>query len=344
MDVFDDAEVLTALAGKASAGVLPTVLKVLLSAAVAVVILGAEARRQDRAGLGRSGISFDSRFVMVPAVLRRYAWEAAGLAVCTFLVATLRSRLGLQAQPSHYGGVTMEQAWAVLTGWRTALVSSGGLLSVQALFRVAAYASMVLRGTADPREAKRPMARGVCVLLLAAQLCRMMVLVGSSAHPRGGAFSSCLEVACLLLLLGLGLRPALSRPLVFLTPCGLCVAFGALHRLDLAHNLLVDSLFSTVHALEFLAALANLAGTVWSSGGPVVASTSEVVVHLALPLQQGLAAYFYLEVFEVSSRSAEFGFPAELLWASSVGQLGMYLAASVLHFAECCDGDSTRPC
>lgn len=338
-----DDEVLSrlALAGDASAGVLPTALKVLLGAAVAVALLGAEVRRQDRTGFGLLRASGASRFAICPAALRRYAWEAMGLAVCTAFVATLRSRLGLFAPPSdHSGAVTMEQAWVAITGSWTALVASDWLLSAQASLRVAVYASAALRGP----EGNRPLAGGSCALLLAAQLCRVAVLAGSSTHAAGGSLLFCLEVVCLLLLLRLGLQPALSRPIAFLAPCGLCVAFGTIHRLQLAENVLMDSLFSAAHALQLLAAFAHLASTLWSSGGHERIGIGDVTVHMALPLQQGLAAYYYLEVFEASSRVADFGYPVELLWASSVAQLGTYLAASALHFAECCDGDATRSC
>lgn len=55
------------------------------------------------------------------------------------------------------------------------------------------------------------------------------------------------------------------------------------------------------------------------------------LLHAVLPVQQGLAMYYWLLAFDDENGLSATGQPLTLLRVSSTVQVGMYVAAAVLH-------------
>jgi len=307
----------------------------LLCVAVAVALVGVECQR--RTSPSRVGAAGDSASVpprRFLGILKRYVWEALGLAACTALASTLRSNGGLALTPiGPLGGLTAgaaHQGWIDSVTAQPPIAAADVLLLAQVLLRCLSYASAALCSRAVPGK-NEPLAGVVSALLLEGQLCRIGSLCGGRTQTLGKAVASTylfLEVLCLMPLATLGPRSAFwtSRANSVVAALVLCLGAG---RLWLPHGFaFADALFWAAHALELLAAFTHLAHTVGPGGG--LGGIHATATHLALPLQQGLAAYCLVEAPSTTR---------QLVVVGAVAQLGAYVAATALRVAEYCDGD-----
>lgn len=110
-----------------------------------------------------------------------------------------------------------------------------------------------------------------------------------------------------------------------------------------------DKLFILAHCLELVASIAFLASTIRRSvkeeGTGVRTNRSywDGFVHLLLPAQQALAAYYFLTAFEPSPSLVGQGRPFCLLTIGSLLQLMFYLTALAFYLADCLLNGSTSP-
>merc|ERR1719235_2625445 len=59
--------------------------------------------------------------------------------------------------------------------------------------------------------------------------------------------------------------------------------------------------------------------------------------HIVMPVQQCLAAYYFVQAFEYMPELVAAGHPFHVLHFGNVAQLGAYAGAAVLHWAEYLD-------
>mmetsp|Transcript_1852 Transcript_1852/g.5589 ORF Transcript_1852/g.5589 Transcript_1852/m.5589 type:complete len:351 (+) Transcript_1852:104-1156(+) len=332
--VFPD----SVLAVGSKAGMGP-VAETLICVAVAMVVLRIELQR--RAGTGpnfgsRDGIGYAES---AKRILRQCAPEAAAIIACLTLAAALRAR-GDTTKPIN------DEAWAKITREWPLLVTADTLLSLQAMLRYVILLSVALRaGSGGPV----PLSDEPAALWLAGGVARVALLARSKVYmldgPLGGALPAACEVLVLPLLLVLG-RGALKRAFATLVLAAVATAhFSRRNRLALASGDAVsDGLFIAAHSLDFLAAFAYLMRSLLIDNGARWGSRHISVgfTHLLMPIQQSLAAYYFLKAFSYSPGLVGSGMPFEVLQISNTAQLGAYCAALALYLADLFEAQTPR--
>merc|ERR1712130_976579 len=112
--------------------------------------------------------------------------------------------------------------------------------------------------------------------------------------------------------------------------------FASFHYLNLASNPDAYKLFTLAHALEFVAAIAFLINTIVVHCGSraVKGCASAGFMHLVMPVQAALGAYFFLTAFEPDAGLVGSGRPFCLLVWSNILQLGAYIIAAAFFIAS----------
>merc|ERR1719499_843312 len=113
----------------------------------------------------------------------------------------------------------------------------------------------------------------------------------------------------------------------------ICFAFR--HRLALSGDTTSDALFTLAHSLDLLAGCTYLVRTVLIDRCPRDVSVG--FTHLLMPIQQGLAAYYFWQAFSYVPELVGAGLPFEVLQVGNTICFGAYLAAAALYTAECHD-------
>mmetsp|Transcript_87768 Transcript_87768/g.284114 ORF Transcript_87768/g.284114 Transcript_87768/m.284114 type:complete len:342 (-) Transcript_87768:96-1121(-) len=308
----------------------------LICVVVAMVVLRLELQR--RAGTGPDiGSRVGNRYAEnCKRILRECAPEAALLLACLTLAAALRAR-GDDTHPSD------SEAWARIKEQWPLLVTADTLLSLQAMLRVVVVLSVVLRaGSGGPL----PMSEEAAALWSAGALARTAILARSTVYmldgPLGGYLPAACEVAVLPLLLILGQSTIRRAPLNCLMVLAATSAFAFRNRLSLAEDKVTDSLFMIAHSFDFLAAFAYLLRTLLIENGPRGSKVhiSMGFTHLLLPIQQSLAAYYFVQAFDAVPSLIGSGMPFEVLQIGNTAQLGVYLGAATVYVADCFEGHS----
>jgi len=269
-------------------------------------------------------------------LLRDHFPEAAGLTGCVALAAALLLR-GDNFAPIDPADI---EAWSQIKAAWPMLTTADSLIAMQAMMRVPPLLSALLRSGASryaETERASPMAGGPAALALCAAICRVTLLWQSPHHrldgPMGGWPHVVFELVALpaLLLLSRGALSRLRRAVSLATTLAVLAWVAARHRLAFAEdNPALDALLTLGELLELAAAALCLAGTAAAGGG---GGFSASLVHAALPLQQGLSAYYWLVAFKDEPGLAGEGQPLQLLQFTGAAQVGVYLLAAVLHFA-----------
>lgn len=257
-------------------------------------------------------------------ILKQHIPEVAGLAVCLALAVALRVTGGS-------AGTVDEKTWADIMRQWPILITADSLLALQAMLRLVVLLSAVLRGGAS-----LPLSQESAVFFCCAALGRVALATRENVYmldgPLGGLLPAIAELASvpLLAMLCKGIhRKALAAAL---TTVGAMMLIAYRNRLSLAGNALSDGLFIFAHMCEVLAAFAYLCRTVLL--GVSHANVAVQFGHVMMPLQQVLAAYYFVQAFEFVPELVSTGHPFELLQIAGVAQLGAYAAAAVLHLAE----------
>jgi len=300
---------------------------------------------------------FDLRHVNVKACAARIlcrSWpESLGLFCVLSFALMLRVFMnpdrGLNAADASEVAVwdTIKKDWPILQGADT-------LLSIQSMLRLLVWMAVVLRTSVQSWQKSSweflPLSGSTAVLSLAAATARASLAQQTMAYsldgPLGGYVPIFCEVALVPLLAAVNLRAA-GQLSVSYTGGSLAIAawFASRNYLNLSGadggDFQHDQLFILAHCLELLAALAFLASTIRSScsaDGPSKCSAWTGFVHLLLPAQQALSAYYFLTAFDPHPSLVGSGRPFCLLCIGNLLQLAVFLCAFAFYLAELLGG------
>jgi len=267
-----------------------------------------------------------------------YAPETMGLLVCLGLAGALRMRgsFDLSSVTSDDKAAHMAALAEVARQWPI-LLTADTLLSLQAMLRVCVLVSSVLRRGAGPSLLTQEAVAVSC----GAALGRVALVAHSNVYmldgPLGGNLPAACEVLSLVLLLilchGIHLRTMTSSALTLAAAA--CIA--SRNHFNLGSDALADGLFIFANIAELLAAFAYLSRAVFSdiaSDGTKTDSVALWFAHIIMPVQACLAAYYFVQAFEVMPQLIGAGHPFEILQWGCVAQVGAYAGASLLHWAE----------
>merc|ERR1719330_1245075 len=303
----------------------------LMCVVVAMVVLRLELQRRAGAGPDIGSRRDASRYAQnCKRVLKECMPEAASLMACLTLAAALRAR-GDAVPPSD------SEAWAQIKAEWPLLLTADSLLSLQAMLRVVVLLSMVFR--AGSSEYPVPLSEAPAALWLGANVARLLLLSQTSAYKLDGPLGGMLPVACeiavlpILLVLSRGTIQRAWGTFTFVMAAAAGLAFR--NRLALCGDAASDALFTFAHSLDLLAGCTYLVRTVL-----IDRCTEDVSVgftHLLMPIQQGLAAYYFWQAFSYVPELVGSGLPFEVLQIGSTVCFGAYLAAAALYIAESYD-------
>eukprot|EP00428_Durinskia_dybowskii_P010134 CAMPEP_0170285964 /NCGR_PEP_ID=MMETSP0116_2-20130129/43036_1 /TAXON_ID=400756 /ORGANISM="Durinskia baltica, Strain CSIRO CS-38" /LENGTH=317 /DNA_ID=CAMNT_0010537375 /DNA_START=40 /DNA_END=993 /DNA_ORIENTATION=- len=298
---------------------------------VAAAILSAELRRRAAIGTEQSlwpGAAWARR--SCKRLLAECAPEALGLLACFSVAAILRAR----GDEEDLAGL---EAWEKIKSEWPLLVTADTLLALQAMLRLVIFASVALRAG---RASNSPLADEAAALWLFASMARAALVARSDAYmlegPVGQHLPTFCEVALVPLLLLLGRRALWRAPLTLSAAVASAGCLASRHHLALAETWDADAIFIAAELLEVLAALAFLARTMCMEDRP--RDMSAHLVCILLPAQQALSAYYWLEAFPFSEPLVRAGLPFQVLQVGGCVQLGVFLGAAALQFAEVVDG------
>lgn len=257
-------------------------------------------------------------------IIKQHIPEVAGLVACLALAVALRVRGGS-------AGTVDEKTWADIMRQWPILITADSLLALQAMLRLVVLLSAVLRGGAS-----LPLSQESAFFFCCAAIGRVALAMRSNVYmldgPLGGLLPAVAELASVPLLAALCKGTNLKALTVSLTTVGAMMLIAYRNRLSLAGDALSDGLFIFAHMCEALSAFAYLCRTVLL--GVSHANVAVQFGHVMMPLQQVLAAYYFVQAFEFVPELVSSGHPFELLQIAGVAQLGAYAAAAVLHWAE----------
>mmetsp|Transcript_96139 Transcript_96139/g.311836 ORF Transcript_96139/g.311836 Transcript_96139/m.311836 type:complete len:345 (+) Transcript_96139:97-1131(+) len=317
----------------------------LMFAVVTMVVLRLELQR--RAGTGPNFGSRQGGWYADSAkrILKECAPEAALLLSCLTLAALLRARGDTMGEPAD-GGAQGEEAWEQIKREWPILLTADTLLSLQAMLRLVVLLSVVWRlGDGGSGGRAVPLSHEATTLWLGAGLARALLFARSGMYmldgPLGGLLPVACEIAALPMLMVLS-RSTISRaPLAVGLAMGAAAVYASRNRLALSEDdAVADSLFTLAHCLDLLAAFAYLVRTALIDGG--AGDVSVGFTHLLMPIQQGFAAYYFLQAFGQVPELVGSGIPFETLQIGNAAAFGAYLGACALFLAECFDGVDSR--
>mmetsp|Transcript_73391 Transcript_73391/g.129495 ORF Transcript_73391/g.129495 Transcript_73391/m.129495 type:complete len:355 (-) Transcript_73391:55-1119(-) len=238
---------------------------------------------------------------------------------------------------------TIKKEWPILQGADT-------LLSVQSMLRMLVWMAVVLRTTLPSWQPSswefQPLSGSTVVLSLASATARaslaQQTIVYSLDGPLGGYVPIFCEVLSVPLLAAISLKAA-SKLSVSYTGGSLAIAawFASRNYLNLSGSEVGgdfqhDKLFILAHCLELLASLSFLANTIRSSCDSHERRRSAWTgfVHLLLPTQQALSAYYFLTAFDPHPNLVGSGRPFCLLCIGNLLQLAVFLCAFAFYLAD----------
>lgn len=230
--------------------------------------------------------------------------------------------------------------WAeVLKDWPI-LVGADTLLGLQAILRLVILVSVVSRAS---KSVPVSLAGMPAALALSGSVARGMLATRSMTYmldgPLGGELAVVCELAVVPLLAARGLTHMYGAPLAMMLATGVATYVASHNYLSLSEDKSANILFILAHCFELLSAFAYLFRTIilhsrpsdYTAGRPVA---SVGFMHLLMSVQQALAAYYFLTVFEPDPKLVGAGRPFCLLILGNLAQLFAYLGAAALHFAD----------
>jgi len=315
------------------------VAETLICTVVAMLVLRIELQRRAVTGPNFGSREGGGYAEECQRILRQCAPEAAGVIACLTLAAALRARGDVMST----AGAVDEAAWAQIKADWPLLITADTLLSLQAMLRFVVLVSVALRCSGNQTV---PLADEVGTLWLGAGLARLVTGSRANAYlldgPLGGNLPFACEIAVIPLLFVVGRDTLRRAPSTMVAIVVATAIFAGRNHLNLASDTVADSCFIAAHCMDFLASIAYLMRTLLVDSGPrgSAAHISMGFVHLLMPIQQSLAAYYFVRAFEASPVLVGAGRPFHLLQIGNIAQLGAYLGAASLYLAECFDGTS----
>jgi len=267
-------------------------------------------------------------------------------------------------QIAHWEQIKRE--WPILLGADT-------LLNIQGMLRLLIWMVVVLRLSMSTstrltcRKVKEvtsidvsqawefaPLAGSAAALSLAAALARATLAQQTSSYsydgPLGGSVPIFVETTTVPFLTAIAMKLAGSMSSARAAgACGIALWLSSRNYLSISGSntgdYTYDKMFVLAHCLELLASFAFLANTIRKSihestsgeGKKDKRSAWNGFVHLMLPVQQALAAYYWLTAFEPQREPDLIGAgrPFCLLKVMGLLQLATYLTALAFYLAEC---------
>lgn len=248
----------------------------------------------------------------------------------------------------------IKQEWPLLMGADT-------LLSVQSMLRLLLWIVVVLRTSmtrpvaahtwsSKPAEVA-PVAGACAALLLSAAMARAALAHQTTAYgldgPLGGLVPAFCEVSSVAWLAAITARASDSMSASAVGASLALAAWLAVHNhlnlsgRDTGGDFRNDKLFILANCLEVLASLAFLARTVRSTceankdDKPKSRSVWDGFIHLLLPAQQALSAYYFLTAFDPDRRLVGAGRPFCILILGNLAALAAFLCAFAFYIAGC---------
>jgi len=265
-------------------------------------------------------------------LLRHYAPEAMGLVSCLSLSLYLRlyGTFVYESAADNQAFADIMRQWPILLGADT-------LLAIQAMLRLLVLISNVARAGFEPVL----LSQEAAAISLGAAIGRAVLITQCKDYMLDGPLGGYLPVVCeqlsvpLLLILCRGI----NRKAVISATFTLCIAawVGSRNQLALSGNAFSDGLFIFAHSAELFAGFAYLSRALLSDAAVAWPGRSSVALgftHILMPVQQCLAAYYFVQAFEYVPALIGAGCPFEMLQIGGVAQVGAYAGAAVLHLAE----------
>lgn len=301
---------------------------------VAVVVLRMEStRRMPNAPQQHADSEGGGTTTTYKKFFQQYAPEVTGLVATLCLAVALR----VHGACTHVSSEETAALESIMREWPI-LLTADTLLSMQAMLRLLVFISCVLRAGGGPTMISQEAA----AISLGAALGRAALIARSPHYMLDGPVGGYLPVACELLsvpFLALLCRGIQQRALMASALTLASAAWiGSRNRLSLADDAVADGLFLFAHTAEMLAAFAYVSRALLSDdvglGAGGERSMSLRFAHVVMPLQQCMAAYYFLVAFEYAPGLIAAGHPFAILQIGGAAQLGAYVAAAVLHLAE----------
>eukprot|EP00747_Dinoflagellata_sp_TGD_P167572 gnl/TRDRNA2_/TRDRNA2_192205_c0_seq1.p2 gnl/TRDRNA2_/TRDRNA2_192205_c0~~gnl/TRDRNA2_/TRDRNA2_192205_c0_seq1.p2 ORF type:complete len:367 (-),score=91.00 gnl/TRDRNA2_/TRDRNA2_192205_c0_seq1:128-1228(-) len=330
MDILSNTQIVAGSQDEATMLSAQSAMETLVCIGVAALMMHVELQR--RAGNAAAGMGAANRRSSLSAesckqLLRTCAPEAIGLIACLGLATAMRIH-------NDEGRPIDDQTWEQIKNQWPLLVTADTLLSVQAMLRLVVLLSATFRSMST-----QPIAGWPAAFSFAAMVARVGLIMRSSVYmldgPVGGKLPAMCEVFALPLLWMLGRRAIAKAPLRFTGVVVVGMHIAMHNHLSLSKDAIADSLFAFAHVLELLAAVSFLFKTVLNGSGLGVPTA---FAHVLMPIQQAMAAYYFVEAFEAVPSLIGAGCPFEILQIGGATQAGAYLAALVIYAAECADG------
>lgn len=237
-----------------------------------------------------------------------------------------------------------EEIWHEIKNEWPLLTTADSLLGLQSLLRLVVLLSATLR-LAPNKESKSAFLGSCGFFFLSAALVRVTLLVMSPQDvyhldgPLGGKVNFAVEVASLLLLIIINFRCfnlSMARMVTCIAAIGIATIVAQFNCLEIAdvNSEYMDVLFSLNGLLELLGAVSFAFASLWTAG---TNTAFESFVHIILPVQQLFATIFLLTAWvsdEEQQSLVRRGYPFELLQASYVLQVGLYLIATTARVTD----------
>jgi len=304
-------------------------LECIIGTVIAIAVLRLEVTRRTAAP---QDVGLAGRAASINKYMRRFAPEIISLASCLALGVTLRV-----IKAPKIGDTADDKAYAEIMKQWPILLTADTLLALQAMLRLLVLISTVLRKSAGPTL----LSQEVAAISLGAALGRAVLAAHSNVYQLDGPLGAYLPIACevlsvpLLAILTKGInRNAL---IVSVTTLAAAAWIGSRNQLALAGDGLTDALFIFAHIAELIAAFAYMSrGLLLDTGLNDIGDKSVALhfAHMLMPVQQCMAAYYFVQAFEYVPELVSVGHPFEILTMGGVAQVGAYAGAAILHMAE----------
>lgn len=307
-----------------------------LSICVAAIVIYVEATRHGHGGNTRGPARVGSGLAENrPKLLRKLVPELVGLVAFLTTAAMLRSRGDISGDDSE-DWLEIKKEWPVL-------MCADTILALQCMLRLLVLVCTVLRGSTGPL----PLVGECSVLGFLASLTRMVLHLRCVSYrldgPLGGHIPMLIEVVSAVMLAVLGRDGAKRSWYSMVATAAGAWWLSSGHYLDLDDDKLSDKLFIAAHCIDTFAAFtylfrALLADRPCNPNDRIAAGFA----HMLMPVQQAMAAYFFVHAFDVSDSIIGRGAPGQLLMGATVLQLVAYTTATLLWAADCEDPADAR--
>jgi hypothetical protein len=249
---------------------------------------------------------------------------------------------------SQFNSTPVEaEVWQGLVHEWPILHGSDTLLGFQAMLRLLVLFAVVFRmkgkGTTNGEEAPRaPLSGMAAIFALAGMIARVSLSLQTHGYwldgPLGQGLEVMYETAMVPLLTVLAYGAAKKSPITATAAIGGAALWASRHYLNFAEHESLDRLFTLAHTLEVLSAFALLYSTIrtfWEPRSSRNFSAYAGFFYLIMPIQQCLAAYYFLNTMAPwGHQVVGSGHPVCLLMIGNLLAFGAYMCAAAMWLAS----------